>query len=116
MSSFTAPWNTTKSIVLGSSGSGGGGSGTLTFQDPSHDYIIEQISVYCPGGQGGYCQIFIDNAFICGSLSGALDSADGTPSLQFRAGSKLTVVWTNVDAGHNQTAYATFIGQVVVPG
>lgn len=107
MSSYQTEWRLTKSTELDDNG-----SGTISFADPSHSYLIEQISVQVDNGIGGVCIVEINNAFICGTASGALDSADGLPAIILRAGETLTVTWANVSTG--TAAHVTYIGKVTV--
>ena len=105
--SFTTSWRHLLSTTLDA-----GGNGTINFQDMSHDYIIEQVCLQVDGGTGGSAIVEINNAFICGTASGSLDSADGNPPIILRAGEQLQISWSSVTAG--KAAHCTLIGQVVV--
>jgi hypothetical protein len=78
--------------------SAAGGKGTYTFQDPSHEYHIQQICINVVGGTGGLAIVEVDAAFICGTNSGALDSADGDPAIILPAGSILSIQWANIQS------------------
>lgn len=104
---YTTAWRQSLSATLDDSG-----SGSITFQDASHDYIIQQICLQVDNGVGGVAIVEINHNFICGTASGALDSADGEPAIPLRAGEILTISWASVSTG--KAAHCTLIGQAVV--
>jgi hypothetical protein len=106
------PWKQAGGCFI--SPSGIGGTGTYKFQDPSHEYHIQQICINVSGGTGGLAVVEVDGFFICGTNSGALDSADGDPAIILPAGSILSIQWANIQSlpvGGN--AVVTLIGVAV---
>ena len=90
---ITQSWRTTLQTNLSNGGA------TLQFVDPAIDYIISQISMSIPSGTGGTGIVTINGAFVCGTNSPSLDSADGVPPLYYRANDVLTVTINGVSGG-----------------
>lgn len=110
--STLVPWKQSGGCPITSSAAGG--KGTYTFQDPSHDYNIQQICLNVTGGTGGLAIVEVDGAFICGTNSGALDSADGDPAIILRAGQILSIQWANIQSlAAAGSAIVTLIGTAV---
>ena len=112
MGSTLVAWKQQGSCVISSTAAGG--AGIYKFQDPSHEYHIQQICLNVNNGTGGLAIVEVDNAFICGTNSGALDSADGDPAIILEAGQILSIQFANVQglaaAGN---AVITLIGVAV---
>src|SRR5690348_11603188 len=87
------PWRKTLGVTLVNF------AGTIEFNDPSHIFIIEQIAIQVDGGTNGACIVEVGNDFICGTNSGSLDSADGTPAIVLHPGETLRISWTGVTTG-----------------
>lgn len=99
------PWRKSLGVTLQN------GNGTIEYTDPSHIYIIEQVAIQVDGGTNGSCIVEIGNDFICGTNSGSLDSADGTPPIVLHPGETLRISWVGVANGTE--AHATLIGMAV---
>ncbi len=88
----------------------GSTTATATFTTNGIDMLIQQISVQNTAGVG-QAEVFLDNAFVCGSSQGWIDSADGDPPIVMSAGATLTVVWTGLPAASSVGCVATFYGE-----
>jgi len=81
------------------------GTATIDYSDPSHDYIIEQISVSTNGVLQGVCTVKRNSFFIMGSAQAISDTADGEPPILLSAGEHLVLTFTAVDPGCQCYAY-----------
>lgn len=75
---------------------GGSGQIDISHTNTATEWDIYQISVSC-GMMGASCvvQLVLNNAFLCATPQGSLDTATGPPDVVLNASDILSAVWSN---------------------